>query len=164
MPWASTTASKQFQNLLQAFPMVFLFESIKAAVNITFSWSLLLHRIFFLPFNRTSHITIKMIALWCGGRPQLRGDMVTENFQRAKTDFFCLCDMVRSRVARRRVFQQPTSRSWLPQPCSGTCRFCVVSETMCEDEWRHNITIASDHPKHYDVDLVFRFHLYRWII
>ena len=33
---------------------------------------------------------------------------------------------------------------------------------MREDEWRHDITIASDHPKHHDVDWVFDFYHYEY--
>ena len=31
---------------------------------------------------------------------------------------------------------------------------------MWENEWKDNVTIASHHPKHYDVDKVFGFHQY----
>ena len=34
----------------------------------------------------------------------------------------------------------------------------VEVEVMWEDEWRHNFTIASNHPKYHDVDWVFGFH------
>ena len=34
---------------------------------------------------------------------------------------------------------------------------------MWEDVWRHNVTIASDHPNHQDVDWVFAFH-HSWYI
>ena len=33
----------------------------------------------------------------------------------------------------------------------------VGLEAMWEEEWRHNVTIASDHPKHHDVNWVFGF-------
>ena len=38
------------------------------------------------------------------------------------------------------------------------------SKAMCEDEWRHNITIASDNLKHDDVDWVFGSHQYQCIL
>ena len=33
---------------------------------------------------------------------------------------------------------------------------------MCEDDSRHNVTIASDLPKHHDVDWVFGFNPYEY--
>ena len=41
---------------------------------------------------------------------------------------------------------------------------CVESEAMGEDDWRHNFTITSDHPKHHDMDWVFGFHHYQYIL
>ena len=38
---------------------------------------------------------------------------------------------------------------------------CVA---MKEDEWRHNVIIVSDHPKYHDVDWVFDFHPYQYIL
>ena len=40
----------------------------------------------------------------------------------------------------------------------------VEFEAMCEDEWKHNITIASDHSEHSDVNWGFDFHLYWYIL
>ena len=33
---------------------------------------------------------------------------------------------------------------------------------MKKAEWRHNITITSDHSKYYDVDWIFGFHQYEY--
>ena len=41
---------------------------------------------------------------------------------------------------------------------------CIESEAMWKDEWRYNVTIASDHPKHYDVAWLFRFHHYQYTL
>ena len=41
---------------------------------------------------------------------------------------------------------------------------CIDSEVMWEDEWRHDVTIVSDHPKHNDVNRVFGFHQYQYIL
>ena len=38
----------------------------------------------------------------------------------------------------------------------------VECEDTQDDEWRHNITIASDHPKHHNVDWVIGFHQYEF--
>ena len=69
--------------------------------------------------------------------------------------------MAESPVVGCRVFQQlPSwSRSVLARP--GIWRgFREESEAMWEDKSGHNVTIASDHPKHHDVNLVFGFHHY----
>ena len=34
-------------------------------------------------------------------------------------------------------------------------------EVRWEDKWKHNITIANDKPKYYDVEKVLGFHKYR---
>ena len=35
----------------------------------------------------------------------------------------------------------------------------VDYEAMLKDEWRHNVTITSDHHKHHNVNWLFAFHL-----
>ena len=40
----------------------------------------------------------------------------------------------------------------------------VESEAMWEDEWRRNITIASDYPKYHDVNWVFGFLQYESVL
>ena len=37
-------------------------------------------------------------------------------------------------------------------------RLCVKCDVSWENEWRHNVTIASGHLKHHDVDWMFGFH------
>ena len=38
----------------------------------------------------------------------------------------------------------------------------VESETIWDNELRDNVTIASDHPKHHDVDWVFSFYQHQY--
>ena len=52
--------------------------------------------------------------------------------------------MAQSPIARRRVIQQPPSRSRKVLPPLGIVILHVESEAMGEDEWRHNDAIASD--------------------
>ena len=40
----------------------------------------------------------------------------------------------------------------------------VESEAIWEAEWKHNVTIVSDHPKLHDVDWIFGFHHYQYIL
>ena len=49
--------------------------------------------------------------------------------------------------------KDPVSVFYSPSPLG-----YVETETMWEDECRHYITIASDHPKHHNVDWLFSFH------
>ena len=39
--------------------------------------------------------------------------------------------------------------------------YCAESEAMLEDEWRQNVSIASDQPKDYDVFPVWVFYQYK---
>ena len=57
------------------------------------------------------------------------------------------------------ITQQPPSQSRVALPLSDI--WFVEYEAMWEDEWRHNFTIANDHPKHHDVDWMFGFHHYQ---
>ena len=106
---ASTTASRQLRNLLQAFPTVSLFKFVNITVNFAFSSSLALHGVL---VNRASHV-IKQIAILGVRQSDVRSDMVADN-----TGFLCLCGMMQSLIARRRVFLKPTFqyRSIVPSP------------------------------------------------
>ena len=115
-----------------------------------------------LSFKLALCLIIKEIAVWGIWRRDIRGGMVVRIFSKWKQ---CSRAYVvwHSLVSKRRVFQQPPSWSRLSQLPQGTwCRPYVESEAMWKYEWRHNVTIASDHFKDHDMDWVFGFHQYQY--
>ena len=68
-------------------------------------------------------------------------------------------------VTRCRVFQQPHSRlGAVLIPRKINVSFHVEFEAIWEDEWNYNVVIASDHSKRHDVDWVFAFRQYQYIL
>ena len=138
--------------------MVSLFELQNVTIILAFSSSLGLHKSFIgLLFNHIPHIIIRDIAIWGVRQLIVRGDTVTEIFS-TNTEFSCLCSMAQCPVTIYRV-----SSCHFLNPGSKTSFGPLMQASLEENKWRHSVTIASDHPKHHDIDWVFGFHQFESI-
>ena len=137
---------------------------VNAAVILAFSLSLVLHGVLLVSCSTAPpHIIIKGIAIGDVRQPNVRSNVVTEIFLQSKLDspacmawYKVLLPGVRSSSSHpinpgQHYFLQALDAS-----------LHVESEAMWKDERRHNVTIASDHPKHYDVDRVLGFYYIFW--
>ena len=107
---------------------------------------------------------IKGIAIWGVRQPNFGGDVLAEIFTQPRLGSAC--------VVCHRVLLPGIGSSISPFLDLGkyylfqtpNVGLCVKSETIWEDKWKHTITIVSDNPKHSDVDWVFGFHHYCYIL
>ena len=147
-----------------------LFKLVNAAVIITFSSSLVLHKVFLVwetsktstpphTHNNLGDCNVGSSAAWCWGK------VVTEIFS-------------------QQTLGSPASVTWhrVPLPVIGSSSstrfdsgqqyslqtldvvFRVEFEVILEDECRHDVTVASVHLKHCYVDWVFSSHHYWYIL
>ena len=141
LPLASTIASRWLWNLLLAFPTVSLRELVNAAVIFAFS----------------SCPTHKNQAELQSGEldSQMLEVMWVQKFSGSQLWILLL---VLPYIGSSSGHPLNPGQYHLFQALDVDLHF--EPENMWEDEWRRNITIASDHTKYYDVHWVFGFHQY----
>ena len=118
-----------------------------------------------LSLNCAPHILIKGIVIWGVRLWDVMSDGVTEIFWQPTLCISACVAFVRvilSDVGSSSSHPLDSERHYLLSTLD--LGLCVESEAMWEDEWRHDIIITSGNPKHYDVDWVFGFHHYKYIL
>ena len=138
LPLGSTTIFRWLWNFLQAFPTVSLTELVNSAVIHTFSPSLVSHRILEM-----------MSSQKCSHR---------QHWVLLDHDTESACQTLGLTGATLSI-QGCTTSSRLFD-----VRHRVKSETKWVDEWMYKVTIVKEHRKHHDVDWVFGFPDYRYIM
>ena len=134
-------------------------------LSLTFAHRWCVTKFFSLLLNDIPQIITKETAIWKVRRPDVRCDVVAMIFSQPTLGSTAY-------MAWRRFFL-PDIESSNNQSLNLRLHYalhaldaglCVESKTMWEDDWRHNVTLAIDHRIHHDVEWMFGFHQYQYIL
>ena len=115
--------------------------------------------------DRFSHIMIKGIAVWSDRQPDVWGDVGHRNFLTVSFMLSCLCEIILSSVTRHGDFQHPFFRSGaaLLHPATWCSPVCWVRPHR-KINWGIASPLRMTTSKYHDVDPVFGFYPYRYIL